>query len=185
MRFFRKIEGERLYLSPFDAADAASCAKWAEWMNEKAVADYYGGFNNVVSLSSAKKTLEELKGYRFDIVLNEGDLLIGHVSLHDVNQLNRNAFIGIFVGGGEHRNRGYGAEAMRLALGFGFKTLNLNVIALSVFADNAAAIACYEKVGFRHAGRLREWVYKDGEYVDRIFMDMLSREFGSCRARQP
>jgi len=177
MRYFRKLAGERLYLSPFDADDTEIVAKWAQWMNDGTVADGYGGHHNLVSPASAKKTLEELKGYRFAMVLLEGDVLIGHVSLHDIDHLHRHAFLGIFIGEEQYRNKGYGAEAIRLALGYGFKTLNLHTIMLSVHADNYAAIACYKKAGFRDAGRRREWLFKDGKYLDILYMDMLAREF--------
>ena len=177
MRYFRKLAGQRLYLSPFDRDDAEICAKWAEWMNDRTVADTYGGHHNLVSISGAKKTLEELQGCRFAIVLFEGDALIGHISVHDVDHLNRHAFIGIFIGGEEHRSKGYGAEAIRLVLGYGFKTLNLHSIMLSVHADNAPAIACYKKVGFKEAGRRREWIFKDGAYIDALYMEMLESEY--------
>ncbi len=55
MRYFRKIVGERLYLSPFNADDIEIYTKWAEWMNDRTVADHYGGHHNLVSLASAKK----------------------------------------------------------------------------------------------------------------------------------
>lgn len=177
MRYYRKIVGERLYLSPFNADDAEICARWAEWMNVKSVAEYYGGYHNLVSLESAKKTLAELAGYRFAIVRLDGDVLMGHISLHDINHLSRNAFLGIFIGEENCRGKGYGAEAIRLALNYGFKTLNLHNIMLSVQADNVAGIACYKKVGFREAGRRRDWVFKDGKYIDNIYMDMLAEEF--------
>ena len=176
MSYFRKIVGKRLYLSPFDADNEEICAKWAEWMNDKPVADNYGGGYNLVSLSSAKKTLKELSGYRFAIILLDGDVLIGHVSLHDIDHLNRNAFLGVFIGDEKHRGKGYGAEVIQLAIDFGFKTLNLHNIMLSVHADNSAAIACYKKAGFRETGRRREWVFKDGKYVDKIYMDILESE---------
>jgi RimJ/RimL family protein N-acetyltransferase len=178
MRCFRKIVGERLYLSPFDAGDTEVYTKWAEWMNDRTVAEHYGGgHHNLVSPASAKKTLEELKGCRLAIILLDGDVFIGHISLHDIDHLNRNAFLGIFIGEEQHRSRGYGAEAIRLILDYGFKTLNLNNIMLSVHADNYTAIACYKKAGFRESGRRREWVFKDGKYVDKIYMDILAREF--------
>jgi RimJ/RimL family protein N-acetyltransferase len=177
MRYFRKIVGERLYLSPFDADDAEIYTKWAEWLNDKAVSEHYGGHHNLISTASAKKTLEELKGYRFAIVLLDGDVLIGHISLHNIDHVYRNAFLGVFIGEAAHRNRGYGAEAIRLALDYGFKTLNLHNVMLSVHADNCAAIACYEKVGFREVGRRREGVFKDGKYLDKIFMDILARQW--------
>jgi RimJ/RimL family protein N-acetyltransferase len=178
MRYFRKIVGERLYLSPFNVDDIEIYTKWAEWMNDRAIADNFGGYHNLVSLASAKKTLEELNGYRFVIILLDGDVLVGHISLHDIDHLNRHAFLGIFIGEEEHRSKGYGAEAIRLILEYGFKTLNLHNIMLSVHADNPAGISCYKKVGFQEAGRRREWVFKDGKYVDTIYMDILAREFG-------
>ena len=178
MPYFRKILGERLYLSPFDAEDPESYAKWAEWMNERTVADNYGGYSNLVSLSSAKKTVAELGGKRFDMVLLDGDVHIGHISIHDIDHLHRHAFLGIVIGEERHRNKGYGAEAIRLALEYGFKTLNLHTIMLSVHADNDAAIACYKKVGFRECGRRREWIFQNGKYLDVIYMGVLEGEFG-------
>jgi RimJ/RimL family protein N-acetyltransferase len=177
MRFFHKIVGERLYLSPFDRDDPEIIAKWAEWMNDRTVADTFDGYHTLVSFADAKKTLESLIDYRFAMVLLDSDVLIGHISLHNIDHFNRNAFIGIFIGNAENRSKGYGTEAVRVVLNFGFKALNLNNIMLSVHADNHAAIACYTKVGFREAGRRREWVFKDGNYIDKIYMDILAREF--------
>lgn len=107
----------------------------------------------------------------------DGDVLIGSISIHNIDHLNRNAFIGIFIGEAEHRGKGYGAEAIRLLLAYGFKTLNLHNIMLTVHADNCAGIACYKKVGFREVGRLPEWTFKDGRYTDKIYMGILAREF--------
>jgi Acetyltransferases, including N-acetylases of ribosomal proteins len=177
MGFYKKIIGNRLYLSPFDIDDSEIHAKWAEWMNDKSTADNYGGFHNIVSLTEAKKTVEKLSGYRFAIVLLENDTLIGHISLHDVDHLNRNAFMGIVIGEKEYRNKGYGTEAVRLAVDFGFNALNLHNIILSVHSDNQAGINCYKKVGFKEVGRRRDWIYKNGKYTDLLYMDILESEF--------
>jgi len=177
MQFYRKIVGERLYLSPFDAGDAEMHAKWAEWMNDRTVAEYYGGYHNLVTPASAKETLEELTGKRFSIVLLDGDALIGHISLHDIDHIYRHAFMGVYIGEEAYRNKGYGAEAIRLLLDFAFNTLNLHNVMLSVHEDNRAAVSCYKKVGFKETGRRREWVFKNGKYIDSIYMDILAREF--------
>ncbi|MCL2707607.1 MAG: GNAT family N-acetyltransferase [Defluviitaleaceae bacterium] len=177
MRFIKKIEGPRLYLSPFDQNGGETLSLWVRWMNDPAVAEMYGGRQNNASVENAKKTLGGLQGRRFDVVLSEGDLPVGHASLHDVDHLNRNAFVGIFISGEEHRGRGYGAEAIKLMLGYAFLTQNLHCVALSVHADNLAAIACYKKSGFRESGRRIEWIYKNGGYVDKVYMEILDREY--------
>jgi RimJ/RimL family protein N-acetyltransferase len=48
---------------------------------------------------------------------------------------------------------------------------------LSVHADNSAGLACFAKAGFHEAGRRREWKFKNGKYIDIIYMDILAREF--------
>jgi RimJ/RimL family protein N-acetyltransferase len=177
MPYFRKIIGERLYLSPFDAEDIEIHSKWAKWMNDRAVSDTFDGHKNHTSLSGAKKFLQELKGYRYFIVLIGSDELIGQISLHDIDHLNRHAFLGIMIGEVEHQAKGYGTEAVRLVLDYGFNTLNLHNIMLSVHEDAHAAIACYKKVGFKESGRRREWIFKNGKYYDVLYMDILAREY--------
>ena len=149
-------------------------------MNDKAVASNFGQYSCVVSSKSEMQWLFEPGSgvHRYAMVLLNGDVLIGSISLHDIDHINRHAFIGIFIGEEEHRNKGYGTESMRLILDYGFKTLNLHNIMLSVHADNDAGITSYKKVGFREAGRRREWVFKDGRYIDVIYMDILAHEFG-------
>ena len=149
-------------------------------MNDKAVASNFGQYSCVVSSKSEMQWLFEPGSgvHRYAMVLLNGDVLIGSISLHDIDHINRHAFIGIFIGEEEHRNKGYGAESIRLILDYGFKTLNLHNIMLSVHADNDAGITCYKKVGFREAGRRSEWVFKGGRYIDVICMDILAHEFG-------
>ena len=177
MNYFRKIVGKRLYLSPFDAEDTNIHYKWAKWMNDREISDTFDGHKNHTSLSGAKKFVQELKGHRFSILLLDGDILIGQISLHNIDHLNRNAFLGIVIGETEYHGKGYGTEAARLVLEYGFNTLNLNNIMLSVHEDNHAGIACYKKLGFKESGRRREWFFKNGRYIDVIYMDILAREF--------
>ena len=177
MRYFRKIIGERLYLSPVNTDDAETYIKW---MNDKAVAIYFGSYSSIVSSKNELKWLLEPGSdmQRYAMVLLDGDIMIGCISLQNIDHRNRNAFLGIFIGEEERRSKGYGAEAIRLILDYGFKTLNLHNILLSVHADNPAGIACFKKAGFRESGRRREWIFKNGKYIDVIYMGMLEREFG-------
>lgn len=176
MKYYKKIIGERIYLSPINVDEVDSYLKW---MNDKSLAVNFGQYNQVVSSKNDMKWLYEPSSdmHRYAIVLLDGDVLIGSISLHNIDHLNRNAFIGIFIGEEECRSNGYGAEAIRLILSFGFRTMNLHNIMLTVHADNYAGIACYKKVGFRECGRLRECVFKDGKYIDKLYMGILDHEF--------
>lgn len=117
-------------------------------MNEdSALAVNFGQYSQLISSKNDLNWLYEppQNMYRFAIVLLDNDTLVGSISLHNIDHLNRNAYIGIFIGGEEQRGKGYGAEAIRLILNYGFKTLNLHSINLTVHADNYAGVACYKK----------------------------------------
>ena len=44
-------------------------------------------------------------------------------------------------------------------------------------ADNPRAIACYERVGFVHEGRLRNARWIRGAYIDQLVMGLLREEW--------
>ena len=66
------------------------------------------------------------------------------------------------IGNKDFWDRGYGTEAVRLLLRFGFLTLNLNNIRLTVHSFNERAIRCYEKCGFKRCGYWPDSWYHDG-----------------------
>ena len=176
MKYFKRVVGERVYLSPINPDDYEIYTKW---INDPEVAQYMAFRTQLISLSSERKSLEKLAdgGYTFAIVRLEDDQLIGNVGLMNFNEVARRATLGIFIGEAENRSRGYGAEALRLMLAYGFNTLNLHNIELLTHSDNERAFACYKKVGFREYGRRREGTFKNGKYMDNICMDILDREF--------
>ena len=178
MRYFKKIVGQRVYLSPINVDDIVIYTKW---MNDCEIANNLSNYRQMISLNSEKGFLEKLssEGHNYAIVLLEGDFLIGNIGFADIDHLNRRATVGIFIGEPVNRSKGYGSEAMRLLLEFGFKTLNLHNIMLYVHADNERAINSYVKAGFREFGRRREAVFKNGYYYDYVHMEALSTEFFS------
>lgn len=183
MEYYKKIVGERLYLSPINSDGVDTYLKL---MNEdKTLAVNFGQYSHMVSSKNDLNWIYEPPKdmQRFAIVLLDKDMLIGSISLHNINHLNRNAYIGIFVGGEEQRGKGYGAEALRLILNYGFRTMNLHSINLTVHGDNYEGISCYKKVGFQEVGRLPEVLFIDGKYVDKVYMSILEQDFKALAAR--
>jgi RimJ/RimL family protein N-acetyltransferase len=73
--------------------------------------------------------------------------------------------------------KGYGGQATRLVVKYGFETLNLNRIQLHVWTGNEAGIRAYEKAGFQVEGTLRQAMYRDGNYEDFHVMGLLRQEY--------
>lgn len=105
MKYYRKLVGEHIYLSPINSDEVDSYLKW---MNDEEVAVNFGQYPCMVSSKSDLEWIYEPSKdmQRYAIVHSDNDLLLGSISLHNIDHLNRNAYIGIFIGDMEHRSKG-------------------------------------------------------------------------------
>lgn len=177
MKYFKKLIGERIYLSPLNVEDAE---KYVEWFCDFKMTDGIEKSGNLMTIQAEREWIEQtLKNneLNFAIVSLEKDKLIGNCGFANVSHQNRIGTVGIFIGNENNRSNGYGTEALRLLLDYGFNYLNLNNIMLTVKSFNERAIKCYEKVGFKEFGRRRESYFLNGKYYDDIHMDILVNEF--------
>jgi putative acetyltransferase len=69
--------------------------------------------------------------------------------------------------------RGVGSALLRSVVELAERWWNIRRLELHVYADNARAIALYERFGFEREGRLRAYAWRDGEYVDSLAMARL------------
>lgn len=175
MKYFKKIEGELCYLSPINTEDLLLYTKW---MNDLEVTKNLGNYRYNFSLPAEKEALEKLaKDHNYAIIDSVKDELIGNCGFFKIDHLERNAECGIFIGNKEYWDRGYGSEALKLLLSYGFDYLNLRNVMLKVFSFNQRAIKSYQKIGFKEIGRRRKTVTMNGIEHDDVYMDILNEEF--------
>lgn len=72
-----------------------------------------------------------------------------------------------------YAGRGAGTALMAAVVDLADNWLQLKRLELGVYADNARAIALYERFGFEREGVYRAYAWRDGEYVDSIAMARL------------
>ncbi len=180
MTHYRKLTGESCYLSPCAMPDAN---KWVQWDNNLEIAIPLGHeVHQCISYEKRSEMLRkslETQRQTFSIVAIDNDKFIGHCGLFDIDSINRRARLYIVIGEQAYQNNGNGREAVALLVDYGFNLLNLNSIMIDVFAFNARAMKCYQKVGFRPIGVLRQSRIIGGEKLDVIMMDILAEEFDS------
>ena len=175
MKYFSKLVGSRLYLSPMNIEDAPTYVKW---LNDKTVSENLGLDMKVTTLEGEKEWLKKNQNdYNFAIVLKENDELIGNCSFDEIDLIHRNATLGIFIGDERNRGNGYGKEAIKLLLEYGFNNLNLNNIMLNVYEFNKRAIKVYESLGFKKFGTRHKSNYFKGKFYDEIQMEILKEEY--------
>jgi RimJ/RimL family protein N-acetyltransferase len=176
MKYFKKLEGRHIYLSPMSSEDAE---KYVEWLNDLEVTHYLNMARRTVSVEKEKEFLQRMVKEEniFAIIRKDKDRLIGNCGLHNVDGINRTAELGIFIGDKSCWGKGYGEEAVKLLLDHGFNILNLKNIMLRVFSFNERARRCYEKCGFKTIGSRRKAIVYGSKEYDILFMDILSTEF--------
>jgi RimJ/RimL family protein N-acetyltransferase len=175
------LKGERVLLRPVKRSDISYFLKW---FNDPEIVQYVGLYLPMTEMYE-EKFIEDLgtTRARSDVYLTieavEGDSTkpIGSCGLHEINHKDRNALFGIAIGEKDYWNRGYGTEAAKLLINYGFQQLNLHRVSSYAFAFNEHSTNLHRKLGFREEGHQREAVFKNGRYHDHVMFGILREEW--------
>jgi len=110
---------------------------------------------------------------RFFVVLMDGDPS-GLVAFSELDAGDGLALLWYLLGNERFRGRGIVimAHAVELALDHAFGELGLTTVYAWVHPENLASLHVLERVGFKHAGRLRAATVLDGVRADRLLFDV-------------
>lgn len=103
--------------------------------------------------------------------------LIGEIVLSEIDYRNRSASMRIAINNKSDFSKGYGSEAIELALNYGFGMMNMHRIELDVLESNERATHVYKKLGFTIEGIKRHCTFFNHEYHNFIIMSILEDEF--------
>lgn len=180
VRVYKKLIGDKCWLVPIDGKEDAPL--YTQWLNDMEVSIHLTLASQQITMAKEEDILARMSKegeYIFGIVAKDSEKLIGNCGLMQLDWVCRTCEFGIFIGDKDYWSKGYGEEAARLILDYGFNILNLNSIYLRVMGYNDRAIRCYEKCGFKLIGRRREAKIVAGKAYDVIYMDILASEFES------
>ena len=176
------LRGKFVRLSAFDPEEMSKVfPRWHQ--NSEFLRLLDASARPLFSQKAELKWMEEEVGemspgnYFFSIRTLEEDKLIGEIGLDVVTWPGGDAFVGIGIGETEYWSKGYGTDVMNILLRFAFTEVNLQRVTLTVFEYNPRAIRSYEKAGFRHEGRVRKVVNKEGQRWDVLYMGILREEW--------
>jgi putative acetyltransferase len=144
--------------------------KASELEFRRAVPDDAAGF---AALMSDEPVLRELlqmpyptaEAWRKRLEAQVGEVDGLHLVAVDAGRMVASAGLGICVAR-DWWGRGLGHEMMRRLLDWADRWSGYRRIELTVYTDNARAIALYRSHGFEHEGTLRAYGLRDGAYAD-------------------
>jgi RimJ/RimL family protein N-acetyltransferase len=86
-RYFKKLVGDSVYLSPLNPDDAET---FTVWVNDPEIGAYTMFATKIISMDSERAALSSMAdgGYNFAIVRTADDTLLGVVSFMGINHIN-------------------------------------------------------------------------------------------------
>ncbi|WP_055668638.1 GNAT family N-acetyltransferase [Desnuesiella massiliensis] len=173
------LTGEKVYLKVLDKKYADEYLKLTCDMDSDS--RLFTGTHTFFNVTQIENYLEDIStdNSRIDFLIfdKESTDIVGEVVLNDINRKDRRCNLRIGIFNKNNFSKGYGTEAIILALNYGFGMFNLHKIYLDVLNFNDRGVHVYEKIGFIKEGVLREDIYFNHRYYDVIMMSILENEF--------
>lgn len=173
----RFLDGDCIYLRPHELENVDNFYKW---FNDPEIRRLIGEVYPLSKIEAKEKFeswIKEKNSVSLSIMTKKDNKWIGIIGLININNAHRHAEIGIVIGEKDYWSKGYGREAIKLILNYGFNRLNLHRIYLGMIDYNTRAKKAYKSLGFVQEGILREKFYIDGNYYDGIVMSILRKEW--------
>jgi [ribosomal protein S5]-alanine N-acetyltransferase len=173
------LETPRLILRPFTLADASDVQRLA---GDRAIASTTLNIPHPYELEMAEEWIgrhevafREGTEVTFATTLRDSRALIGAIGL-GITVAHVHAEMGYWIGV-PYWGNGYGTEAARAVVDYGFRTLGMNRILAVHFARNPASGRVMQKLGMTREGYLRQHVLKWGAYEDVVAYGILRSEW--------
>ena len=175
------LRGELTYLRPAERTDIPTFVRWYTDLRTTRTLMFVGPMGTAFEEAWFTQMSEHHGKDRWFFVICrlEDDRPVGSTDLHEVDLRNGSASLGIAIGDPDDTGQGYGSDALRTLIAFGFDQLRLERIELDVYDFNDGARRVYERVGFRHEGTLRHALYSDGAFHDVHRMSVLRDDWAA------
>ncbi|MFC0272966.1 GNAT family N-acetyltransferase [Metabacillus herbersteinensis] len=158
----RIFDTERLRLRPLKVGDSQEVEELArEYDVSKSTLTIPHPYPEGSAKDFIEKVLDsEKRGelFNFAITSKETQNLIGMINIKLSGRHSRGE-LGYWIGK-PFWNIGYGTEAARAVLEFGFNDLNLNKVYAQAFKETPGSWRIMEKIGLKYEGTLKQHVYR-------------------------
>ena len=180
MKFNVFIKGKNVDLVVLDE-EAVEKTDWFNWFNDEENTKYlkHGKYPNTRAkqLAFYKSEIENNpKKLQVGIFHKEDKVLIGVISLNNIDFLNRTCHTGVIIGIKKYRKIFCYLEAYTLLLKHAFEQLNMNKISDGSISKDVADFLI-KTVGFKLEGIRRKEQYMNGDYVDLYLIGLLKEDF--------
>jgi [ribosomal protein S5]-alanine N-acetyltransferase len=176
-----KIDTSRLLLRKLEITDTQDV--FDHWLSDdrvtdnrvnsahKSVAETYDRIDKIVS------KYNNLDFCYWGIELKDSNELIGEIDLYDFDNTTDNCQVSYSLGY-NWWNRGYGTEALKAVIEFGFTYMNIHKISAAHNTDNPASGRIMSKVGMEREGIIKHMIRNaKRQYKDCVVCGILQKDY--------
>lgn len=106
---------------------------------------------------------------------------IGLIGVLNIDQVNKNAEIGITIGESAYWGREHAREAVELVVGYLFEQEAFHLLYARILETNGRALRFFEKLGFEREGVLKDMIFRNGRYVGWVWMAIVRDDWEGGR----
>tara|TARA_Y100001958_G_C21248715_1_gene581908 strand:- start:30327 stop:30917 length:591 start_codon:yes stop_codon:yes gene_type:complete len=171
--------GDRIYLRPLDIDDVDG--PYLHWVNNEEI---ISSLESLYLPTSRQQLVDYLSS-----VINNKDIVflaiietqtnkhVGNIKLGPIDWIKRKAIYGRMIGDKESWGKGYGTEAARLIIKYGFERLNLHKIGAMALIVNKGSIKSNQKAGLKIECTIPEEVFRNGKWIDCVSLSITENEY--------
>lgn len=171
------LRGRKVNLRPVLKGDLERCMKW---VNDPELRDLISGYFPY-SMHDEEKWLENVSKDKPNsltlAIETSAGVHIGQMGIYRINWRDRVGTTGALIGNREFRDKGFGSESKVLLLNHAFQSMNLRKICSQAIASNGRSVAYSLKCGYQEEGRLKNHVYRQGQYLDLVQLAVFWENF--------
>lgn len=166
------------------AVEEDDLKKLRDWRN---IVEFRKNFREVRELNMQNQHLwysslkeNPMRDFMFIVERLSDNTSIGACGLLYINWIIRSADFSFYIGENNLYidEEGYGLEATKLLIQYGFGNLNLNKIWMELYEFDHAKVNFFkDNFNFSEDGRLRENCYEDGKYHDSLIISLLRKDY--------
>ena len=175
-------ESDRLTFRPITESDTENILIWRNNTNVLNHFIHRETLTKEEHLNWLKTRVATGEVIQFIIIKKDGSVPIGSVYLRYVDDTDKSAEFGIFIGHTGSCGKGLGLEATSFMIGYFFDEMKYKHLNLRVLEHNTPAINCYKKAGFTISDTPPEKVMINGTYETVIFMSITEEEYRRKKA---
>ena len=174
-----ELRTERLLLRPLAMSDSSA---YLDIFSDARTLQYWSN-EPICNLKEAESLIQQDIEWSeskncicLGVALSDSNLLIGKITLFQLNEQNRRAEIG-YILDRRQWGKGYMKEAVGWLLAYAFDVLKLHRLEADTDPQNLPSLALLEKFGFSREGRFRDRWWVHGKWHDSVMLGLLEKDY--------